>query len=91
MRNQRGRIIRRVSKTVLLTLLFVPLAILLMFFAANRFAGQSQTGTIARRISDSGAQVLGRYTFVGNVGVFLSSKIVTISPKKIKPYVSAKG
>ena len=23
--------------------------------------------------------------------VFLSSKIVTISPKKIKPYVSAKG
>ena len=62
MRNQRGRIIRRVSKTVLLTLLFVPLAILLLFFAANafrfaanRFAGQSQTGTIARRLSDSGA------------------------------------
>ena len=24
-------------------------------------------------------------------GMFLSSKIVTISPKKIKPYVSAKG
>ena len=25
------------------------------------------------------------------VGMFLSIKIVTISPKKIKPYVSAKG
>ena len=66
---------KRVTKTVLLTLLFVPVAIVLLFsaanafrFAANQVAGQSQTGTIVRRLSDSGAQVLGRYTFVGNVG-----------------------
>ena len=31
------------------------------------------------------------YTFDEVAKLFLSSKIVTISPKKIKPYVSAKG